>query len=430
MQNKKMAMPSSDASSVIKFGLSVIFIVFVLIGGWSNFASLAASSVAVGQVSADLDKKIVQHLDGGIVKNIYVKDGDVVKKGDILIKLQDIQIKAQLDILEAQYNEAIAFSSRLDAQKKDLKNVIYPDELKKITKENQDNIFYTTKKLQKDEKSITRNRIEQLSSQKRGLYSLIETKKNRIASFDDEIKELEILFAQKLVDKIKIREIKREKNILEGDILNANAQISKTNEQISEAKNQQLLLNKEFTSEVLNSIVEVKSKMSDLKSKILASKDTLFRTEIIAPIDGVILGLDIHTIGGVIGSGKEILGLVPENSKLIVTAQVQITDIDKVVRGLLADIRFSAFNLNQAHVIEGKVVHVSADSFIDEGTGMPYYQAKIEVTKKGEELLKEYKFNLVAGMPAEVMINIGSRTPLSYFLKPFVDMLTRGLNEE
>ena len=431
MKNKKLEMPSSDDSLVIRFGLSVIFVVFVLIGGWSSFATLAASSVAPGQVSADLNKKTVQHLEGGIVDKIYVKDGDVVKKGELLIKLQDIQLKAQLDILRAQYQEALALSARLDAQNKGLDKVIYPeDELSKATIENQNNIFYTTKKLQKDEIAITQNRIKQLTNQEKGLNSLIKTKENRISSLNEEIKELEILYAQKLVDKVKIREIKREKNILAGDISNAVSQIAKLKEQKSEVRNQQFVLEKEFKSNVLNTFVEIKSKLSDLKLKILASEDTLARTEIVAPIDGVVVGLDIHTEGGVIPATQQILELVPEDSKLIVTAQVQISDIDKVTSGLLADIRFSAFNLNQAHVIEGKVIHVSADSFMDEATGMPYYKAKIEVTKNGEELLKEYNFNLVAGMPAEVMINIGSRTPLSYFLKPFVNMLTRGLNEE
>ena len=331
MENKKISMPSYDDSLVITFGLSVILIIFVFIGGWSSYAPLTASSVAVGKVSADLDKKTIQHLEGGIVDSILVKDGDIVKKGDLLLKFKDIQIKGQL---------------------------------------------------------------EQITNQIKGYNSLIISKQKRLASITEEIAEWNELYKQKLVDKLRIRELQREQNQIEGDIANTSAEIAK------------------------------------LKEQIIVGKDTLNRTKIIAPIDGTIVALGIHTAGGVLSPGATILDIVPNDSKLIVIAQVSTSDIDKVMPGLLADIRFSAFNLNQAHVIEGKVIHVSADNFIDEVSGSPYYEAKIEVTQKGNDQLKEYGFNLVSGMPAEVMINIGSRTPLSYFLKPFSDMLTRGFNEE
>ena len=331
MENENIKMPSTDTSLIITFGMSVIFVVFVLIGGWSYFAPLAASSVAVGKVSADLDKKTIQYLEGGIVDSILVKDGDVVKKGDLLLQFQDIQIKAQ---------------------------------------------------------------IEQINNQIQGYNSLVLSKNNRLNSLKEEIAEWNELYKQRLVDKLKIRELQREQNSVEGDIANTSAEIAK------------------------------------LREQLIVYKDSLRRTKILAPIDGVVNGLSINSVGGILSPGSNILDLIPMNSQLIVVAQVQITDIDKVMPGLLAGIRFSAFNLNQAHVIQGIVKYVSADSFIDETTGTPYYEAKIEVTPEGKERLKGYGFHLVSGMPAEVMINIGDRTPLSYFLKPFTNMLTRGFNEE
>lgn len=431
MENQKMSMPSSDASKVIRFGFIVLFVVFVVLGGWSAFAPLDASSVAIGKVSADLDKKTVQHLEGGIVEKIFVKDGDSVKKGDILIELDDVQIKSQLDIFQSQYQDIIGLYARLEAQDKDLDHITFPKDLtdQKVII-NQKDIFYTTKKSQADEDAITQNRIQQFSNQLDGLQSVIQSKKNRLASLNEEMGELEILFNEQLVDKVRIRELKREINTLEGDIANATSEIAKVKEQIDETKTQQLLREKEFKKETLNLLSETKSQMSDLKSKIIAAKDKLIRTKITAPIDGVVVGLDIHTVGGVVSPGNPILEIVPQSSQLVVVAQVQTTDIDKVTTGLTADIRFSAFNMNQAHVIEGTVIHVSADSFVDEATGAPYYEAKVEVTPHGKEQLKDYNFQLVSGMPAEVMIKIGERTPLSYFVKPFTDMLTRGFNEE
>lgn len=431
MDNKQIKIPSHDDSSVIAFGLGLIFVVFILIGGWMAFAPLASSSVASGKVSADFGKKTIQHLEGGIVEAIYVKDGDSVKKDQVLIKLSDVQIKAQLDILRAQYQDAIALFSRLKAQRDGSANVEFPQELRdENVIKNQKNIFISTNKSIEDETAITNNRIVQLQSQIDGLSSLVKSKQNRLKSISEEILEWEELYKQRLVDKLKIRELQREQNMVEGDLANTKSEIAKLKEQINEVKTQKLLREKEFKNETLQKFVETETRISDLKSKIIANEDVLSRTTITSPIDGTILGLNLYTVGGVISPGKPLLEVVPQDAKLLVIAKVQTTDIDKVRVGLLADIMFPAFNIQQAHPIEGKVIHVSADSFIDEASKMPYYEAKIEVTKEGMELLREYDFVLVSGMPADVMIKIGDRTALSYLVKPFTDMLDRSFNEE
>ncbi|MBS4067754.1 MAG: HlyD family type I secretion periplasmic adaptor subunit [Sulfurimonas sp.] len=430
-ENRDIKMPSTNDSKIIGFGLGVIFLLFVVFGGWMAFAPLAESSVAVGKVSADLDKKTLQHLEGGVIESIHVKDGDEVKKGDLLLKLKEINIKSQLDIFKTQYDDASAVYSRLVAQRDNLGKVIYPPELKNesIIKE-QNNIFFETKKSIEDEKIISQNRVVQLENQINGLKSLMEAKKSRLKSISEEILEWEKLFKEQLVDKLKIRDLSREKNMIEGDISQTASEIAKLNEAINEARNQQLLREKEFTKETLNDLVKAKSMLFDLQSKIASVEDTLGRTNIVAPIDGTVVGLSLHTVGGVVAPGKDILQIIPQKSKLVVVAQLQTADIDKVKIGLMADIRFSAFNTRETHVIEGKVVHVSADSFVDQKSGMPYYEAKIEVTKEGEKQVAGYGFELVSGMPAEVMIRVSERTMLSYLVKPLTDMISRGFNEE
>ncbi|EQB34346.1 hypothetical protein M947_11290 [Sulfurimonas hongkongensis] len=429
--DQEIKMPSTNASNVIGFGLMVVFLLLGGFGGWAAFAPLAESSVAVGKISADLDKKNLQHLEGGVIENIFVKDGDEVKKGDMLLKLRDVHIKSQLDIYKAQYDDALALYARLVAQRDSKDSVVYPDELENESiKQEQDNIFYTTKKSIEDEKIISQNRVVQLENQIDGLESLMRAKKSRLESIKEEILEWEDLYRQKLVDKLKIRELDREQNTIEGDISQTASEIAKLKEAINETKNQQLLREKEFTKQTLGELVQAKSMLFDLKSKILSVEDTLLRTNIVAPIDGTVVGLNLHTIGGVVSPGRDILQIIPQNSKLIVVAQVKTSDVDKVKVGLMADIRFSAFNVQKAHVVEGKVVHVSADSFMDEKSGMPYYEAKIVVTKKGEMQLVDYGFELVSGMPAEVMIKTSQRTVLSYLVKPFTDMIARGFNEE
>lgn len=423
--------PSTDDSKVIKFGLSILFLLIVVFGGWSAFAPLAESAVAVGKVSADLDKKTLQHLEGGVIESILVKDGDHVQKGDLLLKLKDVNVRSQLNIFKVQYQDALALYARLKAQRDKQAHVTYPDELtNEDIKKEQNNIFYETKKGLEDEYSINQNRIMQLNSQVEGLNSVIEAKKSRRDSIAEEIKEWTELYKQHLVDKIKIRELKREHNALEGELAQTESEVARLLENISEIKNQMQLREKEFAKDTLEELVHTKSMLFDLKSKITAAEDTLERTNVVAPISGTIVGLNLHTVGGVVAPGKEILQIVPGESQLIVVAQINTADIDKVKVGMFADIRFSAFNLQQAHVIEGEVIHISADNFIDEVSGMPYYQAKIRVTKHGEEQLKDYGFELVSGMPAEAMIRVSDRTVLSYLIKPFTDMVSRGFNEE
>lgn len=428
---EQQGMPSGDDSKVIAFGWGILIVVFVIFGGWMAFAPLSSASVAVGKVSADSEKKSVQHFQGGTISKILIKEGDLVKKDQTLIILDVLQAKAELESYKRQYMDSMASFARLVAQRDDSNSIDFPLEITDINIiEDHKNIFYTTTKSLKDQKEISQQRVVQLQNQISGLKSLIDVRKNRIISLKEELKEWEVLYAQQLVDKIKIRDINREINSLEGEIASSNAEIAKLGEQINEIKTQQLLTEKEFRNQVLDQIVQVQNIISDLKSKISSLEDVFQKSEIKAPISGNVVGLSTTSEGAVIRPGDDILQIIPENSDLIVTAQVSITDIDKVQVGLLSDIRFSAFNLQQAHVVEGEVIHISADRFTDEATGEPYYEAKIKVTKKGEERLKEYGFKLLPGMPAEVMINIGSRTPLSYFVKPFTDMISRGFNEE
>ena len=424
-------MPSHNTFYVISFGLLVIFSVFGLLGGWMYYAPLASSSVANGTLSAGIEKKTVQHLEGGIIESIKVKDGDEVTRGQVLVVLRDIQIKENLNILEAQYQDMMARYDRLKAQRDSKKNISFSDEVtNQSIINNQKSIFITTKKSIQDENLITKQRIRQSQKQINGLNSLIKSKSKRLASIAKESAEWESLFKERLVDKTRIRELKRETTMIEGDVASTQSDIARIQVQISELKTQLLLRQKEFRKETLSQLVQTKSTISDLKSKIVAITDTLQRTKIVSPADGTVVGMDIHTIGGVIPPGKEILSVVPKDSKLVIIAEVQTTDIDKVKIGLNSDLMFPAFNMRQIHVIEGKVIGISADSFINQQTGMPYYEAKIEVTPDGMKTLEENNFKLVPGMPATVMIRLGDSTVLNYIIKPFKNMVIRGFNEE
>jgi len=431
MNKKKIVAPSFNDNGIISFGLSVITIVFILLGGWMAYAPLASSSVAQGNVSADLEKKTVQHLEGGKIKEIYVKNGDEVKKGQLLIKLSDIQVDSQLDIYKSQLQDALAVYARLQAHIKNRRSISFPEELTdENNKKDQKNIFYTIRNEINNERRITKNKILQVRKQIESINSMLNSKEIRLKSISEEILEWEELYKEKLVDKQKIRNLKRERYSIEGEITSAKAEIAKNKERIAEMEEQQALKEKQFNRENLQQYVKVKAAINDLTSKIFAAQDTQKRTNIIAPIDGTVVGLQIHTVGGIINRGETILEIIPKDSKLLVVVQVQTTDIDKVKAGLSANVLLPAFNLKQIHTIKGRVIYVSADIYSNQQTGAQYYEAKIEITPEGMKTLKENDFVLVPGMPAQAMIQLGERTALSYLVKPFMDMLMRGFNEE
>ena len=430
--------PDGNDKNIIKFGLSVVIVIFVILGGWMAFAPLASSVVSSGMVSADSNKKTVQHLEGGIVEEILVQNGDLVKEGDILLKFQNTNALAQLDILTNQYMEALVLESRLESQISSSEKIVFSDEVKKLKQtpelaniiNTQKQIFDLKQRMVKNDETITQQRVAQLINYKDGIRSLVNSKATRLKSLEEEINEWKILYAERLVDKLKLRELTRDKTLVEGDIANTKAEMAKTDDQISELKSQLLARKKDVQDKTYAELVNAKNDLSSLKSKLVAAEDVTERLIVRAPISGNIVGMEIHTKGGVVPAGKPILEIVPENSKLVVITRVQTKDIDKVHEGLLADIRFSAFDTRHTNVIEGKVINVSADSLIDQKSGAPYYEAKIELTPKGYEQVKGYNFNLVAGMPAEVMIKIEDRTALNYLVKPFVDMFSRSFNEE
>lgn len=437
-RDKKQKLPPKSSVGPILFGLMVLTLVFGFTGGWMYYAPLASSAVAIGTVSADLEKKMVQHLEGGIVEEILVKNGDVVEKGDILLKLGNAKVEGRVKIDKQQYLEALAIEARLKAQRDDRQSISFPSELTSLLYEPkieelvsaQKEMFEARKRIFSSDEQITQEKIAQLRQQKEGIQHIIDSKEMRLVSVSEELVEWQELYEQQMIDKLKLRDVSREKIAIEGDIASSKSRLDEIDVKISELKATTVYREKDFKEKILAQLVDVQAKLSNLKSNISIQKDTLKKTVVKAPIGGTIIGMQIHTIGGIIGGGSPILEIVPKDSKLWIIANVQLTDIDRVHVGMLADIRFSAFNTQNTDVLEGKVLTVSADRITPKTNIMPYYEAKIELTPKGRADLKKYDFKLVAGMPAEVMIKLEERTVAEYLVKPLTDMVSRAFNEE
>ena len=356
---------------IVKFGLIVVGIFVGVFIVWMGLAPLDSEAVAPGQVVVANNKKQSQHLEGGVVDKIYVKDGSQVKAGDVLMEIKNAQVDSSIDILKKEHLQASVLVSRLEAQR-DNKNEIIWDEAVvnepdfKAAAAGQQSIFDEQNKLLKDEIFILNQRIDQLKKQITGTQAIVSSRQKRVGSLNEETREWQRLYKEQLTDKIRLRDIERERVDATGQIASGNADIARLEVQITETKQQILLRERTFKEDVLKQYEDAKLKLNDASARLRAYYDQQNRAAIKSPVDGTVVELITHTIGGVVKPGETIMSIVPSNAEYIVEAQLPTIHIDKVFVGLPTDVRFSAFNTQTAEVIEGKVSYVSADSLTDQ----------------------------------------------------------------
>ncbi|MBD3876331.1 HlyD family type I secretion periplasmic adaptor subunit [Pseudomonas kunmingensis] len=426
-------LPTSDSRSRL-IGFLIVFVTFGIFGTWATFAPLESAALAPGVVTVQSYRKTVQHLEGGIVKELLARDGDMVAAGDPLIVLDDTQLRAEYGMTRSQLVAAQAMEARLAAERDGLETIDFSRMLEADSerateaRQSETQIFNARRGSRLGEISVLQKRIGQLNEQISGLQSMIATKRSLEKSYSGEIGELTELLSEGYVDKQRLLEQERKLGMLRAEIADHQSDITRTKLQISETELQILQLNKDFSSEVVGQLAEVQTRVFDLQERVSALEDRISRIVIRAPEDGMILGMKIHTVGGVVSPGTPLLDIVPSVSDLIVEAQVSPIDIDRVSVGKKADIRFSAFKNATTPEIEGKVVQISADRLMNEQTGMPYYLARVSLTEEGVRSLGSLK--LQPGMPAEVLINTGDRTMLQYLMQPATDAFARSMIED
>lgn len=419
---------------IVKFGLGLIAVFIGVFVVWMGLAPLDSAAVAPGQVVVASNKKLIQHLEGGVVDKIYVKDGDKVKAGDVLVEIKNEQVASSINILKREYLQASVLVSRLEAQRDGKESISWDEAAKgeegfKEAAAGQQSIFDEQNKLLKDEIFILNQRIDQLQKQISGTKAIVSSRQQRVGSLNEETKEWQRLYKEQLTDKIRLRDIERERVEASGQIASGNADIARLEVQITETKQQILVRERTFKEDILKQYEDARAKLNDASARLRAYADQQERAAIKAPVDGTVVELITHTIGGVVKPGETIMSIVPTDAEYIVVADLPPIHIDKVFVGLPADVRFSAFNTQMAEVIEGKVTYVSADALEDK-RGNSYYQIKAELTEEGVKAVEKNGFFLLPGMPAEVIVKTGKRTVLSYFLKPFDNMLTKAFNED
>lgn len=430
----KVLAPQTNDRPIRRIGYLILFLTFGLFGSWAAFAPLDSAALAPGMVTVKNYRKTVQHLEGGIIKALHVRDGDRVQAGDLLIELEGTQTLAEQEMALSQLIAIRAMAERLTAERDGLSSVTFSthpedgDPRVIEAQENERRIFAARRSAHLGEIDVLQKRAVQLDEQIRGFQVAITNKQELAESYEEEIADLNALLKEGFVDKQRLREQQRSMTRIRAEAAELKSSVAQARLQIGETELQIAQLRKKLASEVVNQLAEVQPRVFELSEHLSAARDRANRIQIRAPESGMVLGMRAHTVGGVVNPGTPLLDIVPTSEDLIIELQISPVDIDRIAPGKLADIRFSAFNSATTPVIEGRLTHVSADRLVNEQTGAAYYLGHIELTDKGRKDLGNLL--LVPGMPAEVLIKTGARTLLSYLMQPATNAFARSLIED
>lgn len=419
----------------LKVGLRALIAAVVLAGGWAALVPLAGAVVVPGNLVVQSNVKAVQHPTGGVVAEIPVRNGIRVNAGDLLLRLDATQARASLQVLTKQLDEFRARGARLVAERDGLARPDLPDELAprigdsavKSLLSAEATLFHARASARDSQKGLLRNRIGQLNEEIAGLEAQVGSKARQIELITGELAGVQDLYDKRLVPLPRLTALQREGARIEGERGQLISAIAETRAKISEAQLQTVRIDQDFRTDVVKELGEVKGKEAELVERSVAARDLLDRIELRAPVSGLVHQLNVHTIGGVIRAGDTIMEVVPDADDLQIEARLQPTDIDQVRVGQKAFTRFPAFNQRVTPEVAGVVSFISADISRDQQSNAGYFT--VRVTLPEEERRRLAGLHLVSGMPAEVFMQTGSRTMLSYLFKPITDQLQRAFVE-
>lgn len=403
---------------------------------WASLAPLDQGVTAPGQVVVSGSRKAVQPLAGGLVSAILVKEGDRVKAGQPLVRFDSTATRSQLEVARAQWIVMQAVEARLTAERLGRTSISYPGALLAIERDPrardairlQNQLFATRRAALDSELSLLHENALGLEAQIKGLEEAREAKREQQRIAREELRNQKELADEGYLPRNRVLEQERMVAQISASIAEDLGNIGRARQQIAEIQVKRISRQQEFRKEVETELTDVQKEVRSLASKIEALEFEVNNTEIRSPTEGVVVGLAVHTVGGVVQAGTNMMDIVPENENLRIDAQVPPDLIDKVQTGLDVDIRFPAFNQATTPRIPGIVKTVSADALYDQESKVTYYKAQVEVTAEGMGMLG--KNQIKAGMPAEAFILTGERTMLNYLFKPMADRIRSAFNEE
>lgn len=422
-----------SAAPWIRFGYRVCI---YLIGGlflWSALVSISGAVIATGTVMVESNTKTVQHLDGGIVSQISVRNGDRVKKGDVLLTLDSTATRASHAIAASRVNDLAIQEARLEAERDGRDTFVLPEladpadpSIAKLEAAQRE-LFAARRAARDGEISVLKERQTQTAKELDSLEAQLAARRKEREINGRELATVMPLFERGYVNQQRIGPLQREAARLDGEISRIAAELARTRAALSEAELRLKQSTKAFTETVVDELRKVKSLLAESNETLRAQADRLERTVVRAPRAGIVHALAVHTEGGVITPAGSILQIVPEDERLVVEAQVPPQEIDKVREGLPANVRFTAFSAHTTPRLEGTVARVSPALIVDRD-GRSYFTAQIDIAS-GELAKLGRGHELRPGMPGEVHIETSSRSILSYILKPLADALSRTFRE-
>lgn len=416
-------------------GFAIMFLFFGVAGGWAALAPLDSAAVAQGVVKVAGDRKLIQHLEGGIIAELNAANGDVVKAGKVLIRLDDTQAKAQLDLIQNRIATREALAARLRAERDGKAEIEFdpallanPATAVKDAVSAQRDVFAAKHHNLADEQEILNQRRRQTKEETTGLEQLIATKDKQIEAIEGETKDLESLLKKGLTTRERNLLLRRQQQEIEGERATNIAAIARARSAMAEIDMQILNLSTVRLNESVDELSKVEAELFDLRQEERSAKDVLTRTDVVAPVDGIVMDLKVHTAGGVVKPGDTLMTIVPLGQQLVVEAMVKPEDVETIAPGQPAHVSFPAFARYNLPPLDGVVEIVSADRMVDERSGAPYFAATVLIDKG--ELTKLEGRKLLPGMSSEAMIRTGARTVLSYLAEPITQNFRRAMREK
>jgi HlyD family type I secretion membrane fusion protein len=432
------ARPSLEVSDSprkqIWMGIALVGIFFGGFGAWAAMAPFASAVVAPAYVKVESNKKTIQHLEGGIVRDIKVRDGARVERGEVLLRLDDTQARSAHQVLLSQFDGLRAEEARLLAERDDTQ-IEFPADLvarhddhdvRKIL-DGERSQFRARRASLEGQISILAQRKAQIREQISGIEAQLAAQKRQLVLISDELRDTRALYKNGNTTLIRLRQLERTEAALEGQGGESVATLGKLKEQIGESERQIIQITNDHQTGIARDLRELQTRIADVIPRLQAAKNTLDRTHISASDSGLVVGLSTFTIGGVVRPGEPLLQIVPERDLLVMEAQVKVEDIDQLRPGLEAAVHLTAFRERVTPIVQGLVTRVSADRLNDQRTGNPYYL--VEVTIKLEELSAARRNALYPGMPAQVVIPFADRSALDYLIRPLSDSMTQAFRE-
>ncbi|WP_445500913.1 HlyD family type I secretion periplasmic adaptor subunit [Microvirga sp. G4-2] len=416
-------------------GMAMIALFAGTIGLWAATSTLSGAVVAGGQFVVDSSVKKVQHATGGIVGELKVKDGDRVKSGDLLVRLDETVTRANLQVVAKQLDEYIGRQARLEAERDGASEIKMPPEfanrlndpaVQKIMSSER-TLFEARRATRDAQKDQLRKRIAQSQDEIRGLRAQQEAKAREAELITEELKGVRDLYQKNLVQLPRLNALERDAASIEGQRGQLIASVAQAESRIAETSFQIIQIDEQMRAEAMQELREMQSKIAEYTERRVAAEDQLKRIDIRAPSDGYVHQLNVHTIGGVISPAEPVMLIVPTNDKLELEAKVLPNDIDQVKVGQKATVKVHASNARMMPDLHGTVSRISADVSRDQQSGATFYTIRVELPQ--DEIKRLENLHLIAGMQAEVFVEVNERTPLEYFFKPMKDQIARAFRE-